>query len=122
MSSRTPTFTALTNGGPLAGLQSSVTMMDAKIRADDPSASCRDRLQTAGYGLCGAENIDKCRCKILKMAAPMAILQVQLVDRTVLEDMGPPTVGFNARSELPTDPTALSGASVGRTSVATRIS
>ena len=46
----------------------------------------------------------------------------QLVDRTVLEGMGPPTVGFNARSELPTDPTALSGASVGRTSVATRIS
>jgi hypothetical protein len=43
MSSRTPTFTALTNGGPLAGLLSSVTMMDAKIRADDPSASCRDR-------------------------------------------------------------------------------
>ena len=35
--------------------------------------------------------------------------------------MGLPTVGFNAR-ELPTDPTALSGASVGRTSVATRIS
>ena len=27
---------------PLAGLLSSVTMTDAKIRADDPSASCRN--------------------------------------------------------------------------------
>ena len=58
----------------------------------------------------------------LKMPVAEAICLLQLVDRTVLEDMGPPTVGFNARSELPTDPTALSGASVGRTSVATRIS
>ena len=35
--------------------------------------------------------------------------------------MGPPTAGSDARSELPTDPTAPSGASVGRTSAATRI-
>ena len=35
-------------------------------------------------------------------------MALQLVDRTVLEDMGPPTVEFDARSELPTDPTALS--------------
>ena len=58
----------------------------------------------------------------LKMPVAEAIGPLQLVDRTVLEGMGPPTVGFNARSELPTDPTALSGASVGRTSVTTRIS
>ena len=58
----------------------------------------------------------------LKMPVAEAIEPLQLVDKTVLEGMGPPTVGFNARSELPTDPTALSGALVGRTSVATRIS
>jgi hypothetical protein len=58
----------------------------------------------------------------LKMPVAEAISPLQLVDITVLEDMGPPTVGFDAPSELPTDPTALSGASVGRTSVATRIS
>jgi hypothetical protein len=40
----------------------------------------------------------------------------------VLEGMGPPTTGADARSELPTDPTAPTGASVGRTSVVTRIS
>jgi len=45
----------------------------------------------------------------LKMPVAEAIAPLQLVDRTVLEGMGPPTVGFNARSELPTDPTALSG-------------
>jgi hypothetical protein len=58
----------------------------------------------------------------LKMPLAEAICLLQLVGRAVLEGMGPPTVGFDARSELPTDPTALSGASVGRTSVATRIS
>ena len=41
---------------------------------------------------------------------------------SVLGSMGSPTAGLDPRSELPTDPTALSGASVGRTSVATRIS
>ena len=66
----------------------------------------------------GSDRIDPA----LKMTVAEAICLLQLVDITVLEDMGPPTVGFNARSELPTDPTALSGASVGRTSVATRIS
>jgi hypothetical protein len=58
----------------------------------------------------------------LKMPLAEATCVLQLVGRAALEAMGPPTVGFNARSELPTDPTALSGASVGRTSVATRIS
>lgn len=58
----------------------------------------------------------------LKMPVAEAIGPLQLVDRIVLEGMGAPTVGFNARGELSTDPTALSGASVGRTSVATRIS
>ena len=58
----------------------------------------------------------------LKMPVAEAIKLLQLVGKTVLEGMGPPTVGFDPRSELPTDPTALSGASVGRTSVATRIS
>ena len=41
---------------------------------------------------------------------------------SVLGSMGSPTARLDPRSELPTDPTALSGASVGRTSVATRIS
>ena len=58
----------------------------------------------------------------LKMPLAEAIGLLQLVDRTVLEGMGPPTVGFDARSELPTDPHGPSGASGGRTSVATRIS
>jgi hypothetical protein len=58
----------------------------------------------------------------LKMPVGEAICLLQLVDKTVLEGMGPPTVGFDARSELPTDPHGPSGASGGRTSVATRIS
>jgi hypothetical protein len=58
----------------------------------------------------------------LKIPAESATKDLQLMDRIVLGDMGPPTTGADARSELPTDPTALSGASVGRTSVATRIS
>ena len=70
-------------------------------RGSDPSGSDRSRLENA---------------------VAEAIGPLQLVDRIVLEGMGAPTVGFNARGELSTDPTALSGASVGRTSVATRIS
>jgi hypothetical protein len=58
----------------------------------------------------------------LKMPVAEAICQPRLVDRTVLEGMGPPTVGFDARSELPTDSHGPSGASEGRTSAVTRIS
>ena len=43
------------------------------------------------------------------------------VDAIVLEGMGLPTAGFDSRSELPTDPTAHCGTSVGRTSAVTRI-
>jgi hypothetical protein len=49
----------------------------------------------------------------LKMPLAEAICALQLVGRAVLEGMGPPTIGLEPRSELPTDPTALSGASVG---------
>ena len=54
-----------------------------------------------------AENINKCRCVILKMPAAMAKHGVRLVDVIVLEGMGPPATGFDAGSESPTDPTAL---------------
>jgi hypothetical protein len=70
-----------------------------------------------GSGPSGSDRTDPA----LKMPVAEATRPLQLVDRIVLEGMGPPTVGFNARGELSTDPTALSGASVGRTSVATRI-
>jgi hypothetical protein len=53
------------------------------------------------------KNIDKCRCKILKMAPAMATSQIGLVDVIVLEDMGLPTTGLDAGGESPTDPTAL---------------
>ncbi len=41
------------------------------------------------------------------MAAEMAIIWLRLVDAIVLEGMGLLTTGFDAGSELPTDPTAL---------------
>jgi hypothetical protein len=50
-----------------------------------------------GSDLSGSDRTDPA----LKMPVAEAIGLLQLVDRTVLEGMGPPTVGFNARSELP---------------------
>ena len=58
---------------PLAGLLSSVTMTDAKIRADDPSASCRNGYKPPDIVSAAPENINKCRCQMLKMPAAMAI-------------------------------------------------
>ena len=52
---------------PLAGLLSSVTMTDAKIRADDPSASCRNGYKPPDIVSAAPENINKCRCQMLKM-------------------------------------------------------
>jgi hypothetical protein len=58
----------------------------------------------------------------IENSSAMIIFCSQLVDAIVLEGMGLPTTGFDARSELPTDPTARYGASVRRTSAVTRIS
>jgi hypothetical protein len=45
--------------------------------------------------------------EVLKIPAQMIIFRSRLVDTIVLEGMGLPTAGFDARSESPTDPTAL---------------
>ena len=65
---------------PLAGLLSSVTMTDAKIRADDPSASCRNGYKPPDIVSAAPENINKCRCQMLKMPAAMAMCLTRLVD------------------------------------------
>jgi hypothetical protein len=53
-----------------------------------------------------AENINKCRYQMLKMPAAMAISQLRLVD-DLPGGHGLPTIGIDAGSESPTDPTAL---------------
>jgi hypothetical protein len=78
---------------------------------------CRDALAAlSAYAVASLSRLRSHRTDpALKTPVAEAIWPLQLVDRTVLEGMGPPTVGFDARSELPTDPHGPSGASVGRT-------
>src|SRR5579863_4460843 len=96
----------------LSNLMNSVAALSASAAASLGRTRNRwcetvqDRKALAGRGSdpSGSDRTDPA----LKMPVAEAIGPPQLVDRTVLEGMGPPTDGFNARSELPTDPTALS--------------
>jgi hypothetical protein len=63
--------------------------------------------KTAGDGLLRlGQTWIEADAAILKIAAQITITDSRLVDIIVLEGVGLPTAGFDARSKSPTDPTA----------------